>query len=142
MVRFIHIRECDEDGEIVSTGGCTIAYTPSEEMGWIFLNMSQCSVNDQFSRKIGREVAVERLKKDGPLDVIELHHPISEAVRWWFIQQYNACLIKDHKNRWCSTFVSVDKEEEPLMISYQRLSEAPRPGEQEYFSGMTAPEDL
>lgn len=139
-IKFIHIRECDELSEISHTGGCTLAYTPSPEMGYIFLNMSQCSVNDRFSRKTGRELAAKRLKDDGPLDIIEFTHPNSEAVRWWFMKYFNCCLIKDPKGRWCSTFVSVEEGDEPLMISYKRLSD--RTGEQAYFSGMVAPEDI
>jgi len=91
-VKFIHIRECDEDGNILNNGGCTIAYSATKKE--IFLNLALCHPRDQFCRKTGREVAAEKLHQEGPLDFIELNHPISEAVRLWFMQYYDVGLKK------------------------------------------------
>ena len=104
-IRFLHIRECDEEGELLQTGGLTIVYTVSYEMKEIFLNIAKCSVNDQFSRKIGREVAEERLKKDGPLEMLELFHPISETLRWWFVRSWKCSLFRNSNGTWMSTFM-------------------------------------
>ena len=120
MVKFIHIRECDEDGELLQTGGATIAYTINETLKSIFLNVSKCSVNDQFSRKIGREVAQKRLKDDGPLEILDLLHPVSQTIKWWFIHSNNYVLIRDAKGRYMSTFIEVD-ENDVMLITHERF---------------------
>ena len=120
MVKFIHIRECDEDGELLQFGGATIAYTINETLKSIFLNVSKCSVNDHFSRKIGREVAQERLKNDGPLEILDLLHPVSQTIKWWFIHSNNYVLIRDAKGRYMSTFIEVD-ENDVMLITHERF---------------------
>ena len=120
MVKFIHIRECDEDGELLQFGGATIAYTTNETLKSIFLNVSKCSVNDHFSRKIGREVAQKRLRDDGPLEILDLLHPISQTIKWWFIHSNNYVLIRDAKGRYMSTFIEVE-ENDVMLITHERF---------------------
>ena len=121
----MHIRECDGVGEILHTGGMTVAYSVSEEMEAIFLNISMCSVNDQFDRRIGREVAAKRLMEDGPLEIIPLSHPVSQAIRWWFISTYRYVLIQRSNKKWCSTFVPCEGDEEPYIETHTRLQDMP-----------------
>jgi hypothetical protein len=99
MVRFLHVRECDEWGELLNFGGCTVAYTVSPELNTIFVHLAICSDKDHFVKKIGRDIAADRLKNDkqGPLALIELNSPYSEAVRLWVMEYFDIGLIKKGK---------------------------------------------
>lgn len=125
MIRFQHIRECDEDGNLLNNGGATIAYTVSPEMETIFVHLALCSRKDRFVKKTGREFAADRLKnnKDGPLDFIELSHPYSEAVRLWFMQYFDVGLVRQGRLFMTDWYLSQDEiadaefelEEPPLI---------------------------
>ncbi len=85
MVRFLHIRrekDAEADfGGISNRGGATIAYTELD--GCLCLAPAWCSAEDNFSREIGRKIASERLKMDGPWDIIEATHPRTGAIVEW-----------------------------------------------------------
>jgi len=98
-VRFLHIRECDEHGEIQNTGGATIAFAVSPELDAIFVQLALCSRKDQYNKKTGRELAAKRLVDEGPLDILGYKHPISDAVRLWFMQYYDVGLIRSSNKK-------------------------------------------
>ena len=108
MIKILHIRECDEEGNLLNKGGCTIAYTCTKQD--ILLNASFCHPKDQFCKKIGREVAIQRLRDEGPLDIVELNHPISEAVRLWFMQYFGVGLKKQN-GRYMTDWIEVAPSE-------------------------------
>lgn len=111
MHKYLHIRQYDVDTlELSSTGGITLAYTANKDIDGIFISLAQCSQRDQFSRKIGRELASKRLYEDGPLDVINFSNPVSESVRRWVQEWFNISLIQDGKGRWISDFITPDYE--------------------------------
>lgn len=92
--RFLHIRTCDEDGVIENRGGMTVVYSPSKELDAIFIHVAFCHPNDNFCKKEGRKVALEKLNKEGPLDFVDHIHPISESVRLWIMQYFDVGLKK------------------------------------------------
>lgn len=102
-IRIMHIRMLDEWNNVDNTGGLTVAYLPVPDMG-ICVNVAQCSYSDQFSRKIGRELAHERLHVDGPYDVLPYEHPYSETVKQWVEEQWGIDIFRDHRGRYVSTF--------------------------------------
>ena len=81
MVNYLHFRFFDETEKISNQGGATIAYTELE--GMFCLNVAWCSHSDNFCRKLGRTIARNRLKVDGPLDVIEAVHPRTRTLADW-----------------------------------------------------------
>ena len=90
MVRYLHIRRdgeyhldgCRFDvGTVANRGGATIAYTELD--GCLCLAPAWCSDSDNFDRSVGRKIAAERLKTDGPWDIIEAEHPRTAAVVKW-----------------------------------------------------------
>lgn len=80
MTKYLHLR-FPENAGISNRGGATLAYIELD--GFFPLNVAWCSFSDNFSRKIGRTVASNRLKAEGPLDVIEAVHPRTKALIDW-----------------------------------------------------------
>jgi hypothetical protein len=54
-----HVRYPNDDGSISNLGGLTYAFTIDEEH--VHFAVSVCSVNDNYSKKIGRQLSTERL---------------------------------------------------------------------------------
>jgi hypothetical protein len=80
--------------------------------------MAICHPKDQFVKKIGRELAAERLKsKDGPLDIVLFNHPYSDAVRLWFMQYFDVSLVHNEgrwMTDWCPITEADEEDEIPL----------------------------
>jgi hypothetical protein len=102
-------------------------------MDAIFVSIAICHPKDQFVKKIGRELAAERLKaKEGPLDIVPFNHPYSDAVRLWFMQYfdvsliYNRCWMTDWYYQSPNEDAAEDDEtiDEPQLIKYEDYSEA------------------
>ena len=106
--KYLHIRACEFDGEICNKGGLTLAYLVSPEMGAIFLHWAKCHPSDNFCYQIGRELASKRLFEDGPAEVLELTHPVSETLREWIqfsLYSGDIELMQESKrHRWLCTF--------------------------------------
>lgn len=69
-LRYIHLRN-RYDGYLMPTGGMTIAYDVDGDR--VFYAVAQCSVKDNFSRRIGRRVASGRWHKqlmDGTIKTV------------------------------------------------------------------------
>jgi hypothetical protein len=131
-MRFLHIRECDEEGALLNCGGCTIAFTPSKEMEAIFVAMAICHPKDQFVKKIGRELAAERLKsKDGPLDIVPFNHPYSDVVRLWFMQYFDVSLVHN-EGRWMTDWLYQSLEDEDAAEDDETIDEPPLIKDEEY----------
>ena len=63
----IHSREYDYiNGHPLTFGGYTIVYVPEENNGRVLVTagVAKCSAGDQYSKKIGVKIAVERLIED------------------------------------------------------------------------------
>lgn len=62
-IGFMHYRVIDIDGNAMSTGGVTLAFTTvHEEVPRVVIGMARCSHRDVFCRKTGRAIAEGRLK--------------------------------------------------------------------------------
>ena len=116
MHKYMHIRRVDENGAIMSTGGITIAWTGNESLDGIFVHYAECSVRDQYSRKIGRQLASKRLFEDGPVDIIPFNHPISESIRLWIQQWFDIYLMQDEKKRWVADFYTPNIEADEFVL--------------------------
>lgn len=61
MIKFIHIRAVDENGDLLTTGGCTVAYTATPKD--IMYQLALCHSDlDNFCYRVGRAIASGRLK--------------------------------------------------------------------------------
>ena len=118
-IKYLHIREVDEEGNLCAGGGLTIAYTISdvEGMQQIFLNWVKCHPDDHFEYRIGRELAAAKLKDEGPFEILDLEHPISNSIVDWVCtvlwpggaesidMGFVIDVDKDGKGRWISDFL-------------------------------------
>ena len=114
--KFIHVRQVDEEGTIMAGGGLTIAWTANKDLDHIFVHFSQCSLRDQFSRKIGRELAAQRLKEAGPIELIPYNHPVSEAIRQWIQEYFDIFLYQDDRGRWVADFYTPNLNADEFMF--------------------------
>lgn len=64
-IKYIHLRKLDSNGKPLTKGGATIAYTVStpsiDGITKVEYDVAYCSDNDNFSKKIGRNVSGGRL---------------------------------------------------------------------------------
>ena len=107
-VKYLHLRYPKENG-VSNRGGATLAYTTLEHsdptlglMGDICFNVAWCSERDNFSRKIGRAISSNRLKVDGPYDVIESTGSRTKTLIEWAEQNLftEPCAIVRAGNHW------------------------------------------
>jgi hypothetical protein len=123
-VKYLHLRAMDEDGYILPKGGVTVAYvlTEIEGMQHIYVAPVKCHPNELFCYKTGRELAAKRLKDEGPTEVLDLEHPISETIvdwicnSWWPIgpksreMGFAIDAMRDERMRWVSDFYPSQNE--------------------------------
>lgn len=117
-MKFVHIRRVSESGHLLPTGGMTIAYSlikydNNDDVDVVF-NVSLCSESDLFCYETGRNVAAERMRLEGTLDVLPGNdHPRAQCLIDWISDNYFSngfILIKEKENptkgryRWVSTF--------------------------------------
>ena len=121
MIKYLHVRQIDEDGTITPYGGLTVAYTctPTD----ICFQVAMCHDDDLFCYDRGRRIARGRLQSpktgkrangtDRPdITVIPLEHPITQTIVSWLELEWFASPIDihlDHKFRWVSTFRDFDE---------------------------------
>lgn len=115
-VKYLHVREIDEYGDLKHFGGLTVAYTlvDTEGVAGICVHLAKCHPSDRFCYKIGRETALKKLQTEGPLEVLPLEHPISQTIIEWLSYiwcpsrsaycGYEIDIIKDPAGRWISDF--------------------------------------
>ena len=122
-IRYLHVRAIDEEGVLLPHGGVTVAYTITDiaNFSYIYLQIVKCRPTELFCYKTGRERAKELLEKEGPFEVLELEHPISNAIVDWIANclwpqgsialayrgddmGYSIDIDNDEKGRWISTF--------------------------------------
>lgn len=123
-IKYMHVRRVDPlTGKLCATGGVTVAYcvTEVQNFEYIYVTMVKCRNTERFCYAIGRQYAKELLEKEGPMEVLELTHPISEAIADWIMNEvwpmgsyalgydgddmgFAIDLYKDDKGRWTSTF--------------------------------------
>ena len=112
-----------DTGDLLPTGGMTIAYTliGDKDMGF---QVSLCSEKDLFCYATGREVAAARMMFDGPIDVIDAtKHPRAQTLVDWIANNYfngQIAIVKCPRTgtlpngamryRWLSTFHLVNYE--------------------------------
>jgi hypothetical protein len=58
-VRFIHLRNIDDEGDITNSGGVTVAFCEKDRHLWFAY--SRCHWNDNYCKRIGRNIATGRL---------------------------------------------------------------------------------
>jgi len=59
--KFLHIRNRDNEGKIISNGGRTVAYYVDEEgFVWAYA-VAKCHPSDNFDKQVGRDKASGRL---------------------------------------------------------------------------------
>ena len=112
MIRFIHIRQFDEETAAISaSGGMTIAYTSTPKD--LIYTTALCHTNDPFNYALGRRIATSRLKspKIKP-EVVPLVHPVKQNLlehiqKNLFSQPIQIFL--DDKYRWVSTFETLEE---------------------------------
>jgi len=68
---FLHIRERSLRGDLAPRGGCTIAFAQIDP-STLALAAAFCSDRDQFSKRIGREIARGRLSAGRWVETINL----------------------------------------------------------------------
>lgn len=108
MIKFLHIRAVDEDGNLLTKGGATLAYTTTPKE--IMLQSAVChSELDAFCYRVGRLISAGRLKsKKYEPTIIERKDPIGKTLVEW--AQDNLCVgpieivWNDKAKRWESTF--------------------------------------
>src|SRR3990167_3604624 len=61
-VKYIHIREYSEEGDLLPKGGATIAYR-MYKMDSVEFAIARCSKKDPYSKRKGRDIALGRLLK-------------------------------------------------------------------------------
>jgi len=117
-IRYLHVREMDDEGYIYNNGGVTVAYKVGPEV--IVLAAVKLNPNEQFQFAKGREYAKRRLDNaasdPGVADIIDIAHPITETIIDWVATVYWPSLPEsqgggyvidigqDHKKRWMSNF--------------------------------------
>lgn len=88
-MKFLHIRpvewfQPDEtqpgDFVICNRGGVTIAYGPVGP-GEYVVSPAWCNAQDNFNRATGRKVAMERLRSEGPFDIVILDEHEADLTR-------------------------------------------------------------
>ena len=105
MIKFLHIRQIDEKNNILPQGGMTIAYTKT--LDEVMFNVARCHLEyDNYCRRVGREIAVNRMRKFGPEDVIPLTHPVTEGLVNWISNSYFDVPIEIKRlgKHWVSNF--------------------------------------
>lgn len=93
MPKFVHIRRVDGDGILLPKGGMTIAYSlvPWSDTSTydVVFNVSVCSNKDLYDHSVGRMVSSQRLKDDGPIEVISgSEHPRAANLVSWIADNY------------------------------------------------------
>jgi hypothetical protein len=64
-IRYFHVRDLDDYGQISSRGGMTVAYEVEDpEYMTIKYGVARCSKEDNFSKSYGRHVANTRLNSE------------------------------------------------------------------------------
>lgn len=125
MIKFVHVRYRDpETKAIMSHGGVTFAYTHTDTD--IFFQVAFCRVpgiteagnldpGDMFSRAMGRRIAANRLRTEGPFDVLVRTNTSKDAPSEYLMQwlgEYLAVTIEtDEKNRYVIDYQ--DPSDEP-----------------------------
>lgn len=61
-VKIFHFRDTDFTGIVQNTGGVTYAFAKNSQGEWIYTT-ARCSCFDNFSKRIGRAIAIGRLEK-------------------------------------------------------------------------------
>ena len=80
--RWIHYRMRDKNGQILRNGGMTLCYQSDPELGTIKYAISFCNKVDEFSKVLGRNRALGRLKSrdnvydNAKVDIVEGENPI------------------------------------------------------------------
>jgi len=74
--KFKHIRNVNENGQILAQGGMTVAYIIDDNRNVLGFATARCRVPDAFSKHIGRVKSEGRLKS--PRYYIDLEKPLSE----------------------------------------------------------------
>lgn len=59
--KVFHFRDVDFAGKVTNTGGATFAFVQNGD-SWLY-SVARCSWRDNFSKKIGRDIAIGRLEK-------------------------------------------------------------------------------
>ena len=81
-VKFMHLRQEDEEENLSAKGGLTIAYAESEHgVEWAY---AICNSHDHYCKKIGRAISLGRLKKGAGFQVPTkkaFHEELYEVVR-------------------------------------------------------------
>src|SRR5260221_1142622 len=110
MVKFVHVRQIDDKGNLLTNGGLTVAYTAT--LKDIMVSHAQCSYLDNFNYCVGRQIAAGRLRKYGAEEVLERKDPLSRAVLDWAAKEIFFTPIEIKWNevhkRWESTFESLE----------------------------------
>jgi hypothetical protein len=109
-VKYLHVRKLDEDNNLSSNGGVTVAYTCT--LTEICLAYALCHDNDRFCYDIARRITKGRLlspKYD--TYIIPLKHPITYTIVDWIskeIFEEPINIFLDDKYRWVSDFFPDD----------------------------------
>ena len=112
MVKYLHIRKVDSEGQISSFGGVTIAYTCT--LTDIIFQKALCNDGDRFCYELGRRIAEGRLRsKKIEAEIIPLAHPIIGTLVNWIAD--NICdvpieIVMDVKHRWISDFCGTESD--------------------------------
>lgn len=106
MIKYLHVRQIDDEGNLSPNGGLTVAYTCT--LTDIILQVARCHENDLFCHRIGRAIATGRLQSGKVAnEVIPLTHPITQCIVDWLCLEHFTVPIAislDSKNRWVSNF--------------------------------------
>lgn len=72
-ITFMHYRKFDRRGQIMSTGGLTLAI--EQDGNKLSVAMAECGRKDNFNRQLGRTIAEGRLKARSAKHVVQLELP-------------------------------------------------------------------
>lgn len=88
----IHIRDHDEEGELLNFGGATIAYEVERlsDKFRIKFSVSECCDTDRFVKQIGRDIASSRLIHGEIMGKFEVEFSEDEDIERMIIEEYLA----------------------------------------------------
>lgn len=81
-IKFMHVRMADDFSGVYNSGGFTLAFTGGKDGADYNIAVAVCSVNDNFCRATGRDIASKRLAAGKVItkDQAELYNMLTSCI--------------------------------------------------------------
>ena len=63
-VRIQHVRNENENGEVLPKGGSTLAFISYPRTDWVLVGIAECSDQDNYNKRLGAQIALGRASKE------------------------------------------------------------------------------